>query len=259
MATALITGASSGIGFELAHIHAEKKDNLVLVARSHEKLNELKSSLQSLHGVKVYCIEKDLSVADAAYEIFNQLEKSGIAIDYLINNAGFGEYGFFLESDLKKTEQMIQLNISALTELCHLFSKKMVERKSGKIMNVASTAAFQPGPLMAVYFATKSYVLHFSEALNNELREFGVTVTALCPGPTESKFMEVAKMNESSLIKGRKLPSSRSVAAFGYGAMMKGRPVAIHGFMNGLLANINRFVPRSLTVRITRFLMNKAN
>lgn len=258
MATALITGASSGIGMELARIHAEKKDNLILVARSIENLNALKSSLEKLHGVKILCLEKDLSTADAAHEIFTEVENSKIDVDYLINNAGFGEYGFFHETELKKNEQMIQLNIATLTQLCHLFSKKMIQRKSGKIMNVASTAAFQPGPLMAVYFATKSYVLHFSEALNNELRDIGVTVTALCPGPTESKFMEVAKMNESSLIKGRKLPSSRSVAEFGYKSMMKGKAVAIHGVMNRFLANTSRFLPRAIAVRITRLLMNKA-
>ena len=259
MATALITGASSGIGLELSRIHAEKKDNLILVARNISKLEELKKELENSFGVSVMCIQKDMSEVNAAIDIFENVKLLGIEVDYLINNAGFGDYGFFHEADWKKLEQMLMLNIVSLTQLTKLIGEQMALRRKGKIMNVASVAAFQPGPLMAVYFATKSYVLNFSEAVNNELKGFGVTVTALCPGPTESKFMEVAKMNESALIKGKTLPSSKSVAIFGHNAMMKGKAVAIHGFMNAVLANVNRFVPRSLTVSITRFLMNKAN
>jgi short-subunit dehydrogenase len=153
----------------------------------------------------------------------------------LINNAGFGDFGMFLETDWNKEAQMIQLNITALTQLTKLYLKEMVKRGSGKIMNVASTAAFQSGPTMAVYYATKAYVLSFSEAIDNEVRDKGVTVTALCPGATESGFQAAAAMEESNLVKGRKLPTSKEVAEYGYESMMKGRTVAIDGFMKKII------------------------
>ena len=252
MKTALITGASSGIGYELAKIHAEKGGNLVLVARNKTKLDELKVELEKQFNVSVYTIGKDLSVVDAALEVFNETTEKGIQVDYLINNAGFGEYGMFSETSWEKEHQMINLNITALTQLSKLYLKDMLKRKSGKIMNVASTAAFVPGPTMAVYCATKPYVLSFSEALDNEVREFGVTVTALCPGATESGFMAAASAENSSLFKGKKLPSSKEVAVFGYNSMLKGKPVAIHGFINQALAFFVRLMPRKLVVKVSR-------
>lgn len=256
--TALITGASSGIGLELAKIHASKGDNLVLVARSIAKLEKLKLELEGKHKISVLTIEKDLSMTDAAKEVFEITSKQNIQIDYLINNAGFGDYGVFTESKWEKEEKMINLNIICLTQFCKLYLKEMQKCGSGKIMNVASTASFQPGPNMSVYFATKAFVLHFSEAINKEVKSKGVSVTALCPGATESGFVSAAAMGESSLVKGKKLPTSKEVAKFGYKAMMKGKAVAIHGFKNYLLANLNRFAPRSVVVNIVSMMQRKA-
>jgi short-subunit dehydrogenase len=216
MATALITGASNGIGLELAKIHASKGDDLVLVARNKQKLDELKSELEAAHKVKVCTIGKDLSLPTAAKDVYDETTRQNFSIDYLINNAGFGDFGMFAETDWNKELQMINLNITALTHFTKLYLQDMVKRRSGKIMNVASTAAFQPGPTMAVYFATKAYVLSFSEAVNNEVSDKGITVTALCPGPTESGFQAAAALEESKMVKGKKLPSSKTVAEYGY-------------------------------------------
>ena len=252
MKTALITGASSGIGYELAKIHAAKGGNLVLVARNKAKLDELKVELEKQFNISVYTIGKDLSIVDAALEVYNETSEKGIQIDYLINNAGFGDFGMFAETEWEKELQMINLNITALTHFTKLYLKDMLKRKSGKIMNVASTAAFVPGPTMAVYCATKPYVLSFSEAVDNEVKEFGVTVTALCPGATETGFMKAASAENSNLFKGKKLPSAKEVAIYGYEAMLKGKPVAIHGFVNQALAFFVRLMPRKLVVAVSR-------
>lgn len=253
MATALITGASNGIGLELARIFARQGTDLVLVARSSDKLTALKEEIiQQYPQTSVILLSRDLSLPDAALEVYETLQKDAIIIDYLVNNAGFGEFGFFIHTPWEKEAQMIDLNVKCLTQLTKLFVQDMVRRRSGKIMNVASTAAFQPGPLMSVYFATKAYVLHFSEAVNNEVKGSGVHITALCPGPTASGFVDAASMNESGLIKGRKLPSSKQVAEYGYKAMMKGKAVAIHGKLNYIMANAARFTPRNWVVEIAR-------
>jgi uncharacterized protein len=258
MATALITGASNGIGLELAKVHATKGDNLVLVARNKSKLDELKSELERKHKISVYTIGKDLSASNAAQEVYDETKSKNIQIDYLVNNAGFGDYGMFVETDWNKELQMINLNITTLTQFTKLYLQDMVKRGSGKIMNVASTAAFQSGPTMAVYYATKAYVLSFSEAVDNEVRDKGVTITALCPGATESGFQTAAAMEESRLVKGRKLPTSQEVAEYGHKAMMQGKTVAIHGFINWLMANSVRFTPRAWVVKITRFIQDRA-
>jgi uncharacterized protein len=259
MATALITGASNGIGLELAKVHAAQGDNLVLVARNLGKLNEIKSELEKQYNIKVYNIGKDLSQPNAAQEVYDETSRQHIQVDYLINNAGFGDFGFFYETDWNKELQMINLNITTLTQFTKLYLRDMVQRRSGRIMNVASTAAFQSGPTMAVYYATKAYVLSFSEAIDNEVRDKGVTVTTLCPGATESGFQAAAAMEESALVKGRKLPSSKEVAEYGYKAMMKGKTVAIHGLMNAIMANSVRFLPRAWVVSITRKVQDKAS
>lgn len=258
MKTALITGASNGIGLELAKIHASKGGDLVLVARNKAKLDELKKELESQYKVKIYTIGKDLSAQNAAQEVYEETTKQNIQIEYLINNAGFGDFGMFVETDWNKELQMINLNITTLTQFTKLYLQDMVKRKSGKIMNVASTAAFQSGPTMAVYYATKAYVLSFSEAIDNEVSDKGVTVTTLCPGATESGFQAAAAMEESNLVKGKKLPTSKEVAEYGYASMMKGKTVAIHGFMNWIMANSVRFTPRALVVKITRKIQEKA-
>lgn len=255
--TALITGASNGIGLELAKVHAKNGDNLVLVARNKTRLEEIKSDLEKQYKISVYIIAKDLSVVNSAQHVYDELKQQNISVDYLINNAGFGDFGMFAETAWEKEEQMIALNITTLTAFTKLFIKDMVKHGNGKIMNVASTAAFQSGPTMAVYYATKAYVLSFSEAVDNEVRDKGVSVTTLCPGATESGFQEAAAMQDSKLVKGKKLPTSKEVAEYGYSAMMKGKPVAIHGFMNYLMANSVRFIPRAIVVKVARQMQDK--
>lgn len=251
MATALITGASSGIGLELAIEFAKRKHDLVLVARSENKLKELSDAIKAKYNVAVHVLVKDLSDEKQVDEVHTYTLLQNIGVDYLVNNAGFGDYGFFSQEDWGKINSMLDVNIKALTRLCWLYVREMVLRKKGRIMNVASTAAFQPGPLMAVYFATKSYVLFLSEALANELKGSGVSVTALCPGPTESGFADAAAVKESKAFAG-KLPTSAEVAAYGYKAMMKGKRVAIHGTMNALMAQSYRFFPRNIITDVTR-------
>jgi len=255
--TALITGASNGIGLELAKIHASKGGDLVLVARNKSKLDELKATLEKQYNVSVYTIGKDLSLANAAQEVYNETTQQNIQIDYLINNAGFGVFGMFYETDWSKELEMINVNIVALTHLTKLYLADMVKRRNGKIMNVASTAAFQSGPTMAIYYASKAFVLSFSEAINNEVSNKGITVTTLCPGPTESGFFEAAAMQDSFLVKGMKAATSKSVAEYGYASMMKGKTVAIHGLLNTLMATSVRFTPRPLVVKLTRKIQNK--
>lgn len=255
--TALITGASSGIGLELSKIAASKGIDLVLVARDKPRLDKLKIALEKHCGVSVYVIGKDLSQPNAAQDVYNETKQQNIQIDYLINNAGFGDFGMFYETDLHKELQMINLNIATLTQFTKLYLIDMVKRKNGRIMNLASTAAFQPGPGMAVYYATKAYVLSFSEAIGNEVFDKGITVTALCPGMTQSGFQAAAHLEESKLVKGRKLPTSKEVAMYGFDAMMKGKSVAIHGFVNGLMANAIRFIPRALVVKLARKIQEK--
>ena len=256
--TALITGASSGIGMELAKIHASKGGNLVLVARNKLKLAELKSELVEKYKISVYIIVMDLSVEGSAKKVYEQTTLEKIQIDCLINNAGFGDFGFFSQTDTDKEVGMINLNIIALTLLTKLYLKDMLDRKGGKIMNVASIAAFQPGPKMAVYSATKAYVLSFSQAICNEVRDQGVTVTALCPGATQSGFQKAASMQDSKIFNNGNLPSSQEVAAYGYDAMIKGKSVAISGFLNNFMADAAGFIPRNWVLKLVRKIQDAA-
>ncbi|MDX1991194.1 MAG: SDR family oxidoreductase [bacterium] len=248
--TALITGASGGIGEELARVFAREKFNLVLVARSADKLLKLANELQSKHSVTVKVIAKDLTQPTAPDEVYAEL--AGTQIDVLVNNAGYATYGNFWDIDTRKDIDEIQLNVTTLTHLTKLFLPGMVQRRDGKILNVASTAAFQPGPLMAVYYATKAFVLSLSEALSEELKGTGVTVTALCPGPTQSGFQERAAMTESRLVQGG-LMTSKQVAEAGYKALMRGQVIHITGLRNRLLALTVRFTPRP---NVRRLVMN---
>lgn len=257
MPTALITGASSGLGYEFAKIHAAKGSDLVLVARNIQQLNALRDSIQASNNVRVHIIEKDLSKPSAAQEIFDYTQSHQLQIDILINNAGFGYMDDFLNAPLQKDEDMMYVNMLALTQLTKLYAQQMVHRGKGCIMNVASTAAFQPGPTMAVYCATKAYVLHFSEAIASELDGTGVTVTAFCPGATATAFMSVAEMEDSALVKGRKLPSAEEVARYGYAAMMGGKRVVIYGVKNSLMVFGLRFTPRNLVTKVARMVLKK--
>jgi len=256
--TVLITGASSGIGFEFAKIYASKGFDLILVARNQTKLEELQLDCKTTKN-KVEIIVKDLSQINSANEILDYCNSKNIHVDYLINNAGFGDFGFFSESNWEKQQEMLNLNIITLTKLTHLFLPKMIENKFGKILNVASTAAFQPGPLMSVYFATKAYVLSFTEAISNELEGTGVSVCALCPGPTESGFLDAAALQDSKLFKGKKLATSKEVAQFGYDSLENNKVVAIHGLMNKIMATSVRFSPRGLVRKMVRFIQSKEN
>ncbi len=250
---ALITGASEGIGYELAKCFARERHNLVLVARNEEKLKSVAAEISSAYGVQVSYIVQDLSDADAARQVFEEVQKQGMAIDFLVNNAGTGTYGIFAETDLEREQRMMQLNMLAVTALTKLVLQGMLDRHQGKILNVASTAAFQPGPLMAVYYATKAYVLSFSEALANELKGSGVTASVLCPGPTRSGFQQSAGMESSKLFR-RGVMNASDVAEIAYREFMRGKTTIIPGLRNKILAQSVRLSPRKLVPMIVRLL-----
>lgn len=250
--TALITGASGGIGLELAKVFAREKYNLILVARSGDKLNQLAAEFAKQYDTQTRVIVKDLSTPSAPDEVFGEVHTAAVTVDVLVNNAGFATYGRFAELDLKHELQMMQLNMVTLSHLTRLFLPAMIERQSGKILNVASTAAFQPGPLMAVYCATKAYVLSFTESIAEEVRDSGVTIAALCPGGTESGFQQRAAMQDSKFVQSG-LMKSDQVAEAGYHGLMAGKTIIIPGFTNKAVANLHRFLPRRL---ITRIAMN---
>lgn len=251
--TALVTGASSGIGLDLARELAKNGHDVVLVARTASRLQGVAAELQK-SGVTAQVIAADLSRPSEAEEIVSELKRRNLEIDVLVNNAGYGLTGPFAENDLQRELGMIQVNVVALTHLTKLLLRPMVARRRGRILNVASTAAFQPGPLMAVYYATKAYVLSFSEALADELRNSGVTVTTLCPGPTRTRFAEIAKMTESRLFTMMRPMSSEDVARAGYRGMMSGKRLVIPGAKNKLLVQSLRVSPRrTVTALVRRF------
>ena len=250
--TALVTGGSGGIGFELAKVLGRNGFDLVLVARKRDTLEAAAGQLEGKFDVRAHVFAADLRRTEAPEAIFDFLQNENIPIEMLINNAGFGVGGEFADTKLQRELEMIQVNIAALTHLTKLFLPPMIKRKSGRVLNVASTAAFQPGPLMAVYYATKAYVLSFSEALAEELRNTDVTVTALCPGPTHTDFANTAEMSRSRLFNTFGIADAADVAKYGFDAMMHGKRLAIPGLRNKILAQANRIAPRALTARITR-------
>lgn len=252
--TALVTGGSGGIGFEIAKVLARNGLDLVLVARKRDTLEAAAGQLEGKYGARVHVFAADLRRPDAPQAIFDFLHNENIPIDVLVNNAGFGVGGEFADTKLQRELEMIQVNISALTHLTKLFLPAMIKRKAGRVLNVASTAAFQPGPLMAVYYATKAYVLSFSEALAEELRHSGVTVTALCPGPTRTHFAASAQIAKSRLFTVFGIADAGDVAEFGVAAMMHGRRVAIPGIKNKIMAQVNRISPRTVTARVSRMI-----
>ena len=250
--TALITGASSGLGLEFAELFARDGWRPVLVARSGDKLHALAADLTTRYGVEAVAIPLDLAQAGSAERLFDEVERRQIAVDALVNNAGFATFGLFAETSLGEEREELQLNVVTLTELTKLFLKPMLARNRGRIMNVSSSAAFQPGPFMAVYYATKAYVLSFSEALSAELEGTGVSVTCLCPGPTESGFQDRANMGASGLFKTLRVSKAASVARAGYRAMMRGKRLVIPGRMNQIVAFLPRLSPRGMVLRISR-------
>ncbi len=257
--TALITGASGGLGLELAGLFARDGYNLILVARRIDKLRAAASDLSSKHGILVEVLPCDLSEIGAGQKLVDDLQARGLTVDALVNNAGYADYGKFVEASLEKQLNMVDLNIRTLTELTGLLLPGMVQRGRGKIMNIASTAAFQPGPLMSVYYASKAYVLFFSEAIANELEGSGVSVTAFCPGAFESGFQGRAEMGESKLVKGRKLPTSGEMAQIGYAALIKGQAVSIGGRGNYLQAQSVRFLPRGIVTKVVRSISERGH
>ncbi len=253
---ALITGASSGIGAELARVHAERGGDLVLLARRAERLEALKAELEGAQGITAHVIVKDLADPDAAAQVHDELASRNVAVDYLINNAGFGNGGLFHKQDWTRNEAMIQVNVLALAALTRVFVPDMVSRGDGRILNIASMAGFLPGPLQAVYYASKAFVVSFSEAIGNELSGTGVTVTALCPGPVDTEFIEQANLRKA---KGFARPvSARDVAIAGYDAMLKGKPIIVPGAVNKLIIHLLlRLTPRKIATVISRNMMEK--
>ena len=255
--TALITGASGGIGYELALLFARDGYDCILVARSQDKLKLLAQRLESEDRVRTLVLAKDLSKPSAVDEIFEEVTAASMQVNVLVNNAGFPVFGLFNQTDLQVELEMLQVNVVALTALTKLFLRGMIERRAGRILNLASTAAFLPGPLMAVYYASKAYVLSFSQALSNELRGTGVTVTALSPGPTRTGFQKRGVMEDSRLVQGQ-IADAASVALAGYRGLMAGKTIVIPGFSNKLIPWVVRLSPRGLVTRVVHRMQDRA-
>jgi short-subunit dehydrogenase len=245
---ALITGGSAGIGYELAKLFAADRFNLVLVARNEARLKQVAGEFRGKNGIEVKILARDLSVAGVPAQIFEELRDTPVSV--LVNNAGFGWHGAFVEGNPRHSLDMMHVNMDTLVALTHLFAQPMLARREGRILNVASTAAFQPGPTAAIYFATKAFVYSFSCALAEELADTGVTVTVLCPGSTQTEFHERARMERFS----RKMPmmDARVVAEIGYRGFMRGKRVVIPGVVNKITAALGRGLPERVTSRIVR-------
>ena len=246
---ALVTGASGGIGYELAKLLAEDGKNLIIVARNKNGLEQVKTEIENEYGTRVKVLPKDLANPQAPLEIFSELEKEDISVDVLVNNAGFGLYGMFAETDLQKELEMIQVNIASTTCLTKLFLKKMLANKSGTILNVASSLGFFPVPLFPVYAASKAYVLHLSEALASELEGTGISVTCLCPPPTKTSFWADMKNSKSARMK---MLDATIVAEAGYKAMKKGKVIATPGMMGKSIPIMVRVMPRKALTKMMR-------
>jgi uncharacterized protein len=254
---ALITGPSSGIGLELAKLFAADKKNLILVSRSEKKLLELKSEIENKYKVSVEIIAMDLSEQEAAENLHKTLESRNFVINELVNNAGFGDYTEFYCSDYQKMVQMMNLNMLTLVKLTRLLLPAMIERKDGKILNVASVAGFIPGPFMTIYYASKAFVLSFSEGLSVELKNTGVSITVLCPGPTKTAFEENASLGGSDLFKQMPVANALSVAKYGYSAMQQRRAVAVPGLFNKFSIVFMGLLPRVLVRNITGYIQGR--
>lgn len=241
---ALVTGASGGIGYELAKLFAQDGYNLILVARDQAELDQRAAEFSSQHGVTAIGIAKDLFNPEAAFELYDEVKAKGLTVDVLVNDAGQGQFGLFVEQDIRRLLQIIQLNVSSLTTLTHLFLKDMVARNEGKVLQLASTASELPGPWQAVYHATKAYVLHLNEALVQELKDSAVTVTALQPGATDTDFFNKADMQESKILDS-KLADPAKVAKEGYEALMKGGDKIVSGFKNKVMVTMSNVMPET--------------
>ena len=249
---ALVTGASSGIGLELARILAREGRNLVIAARRLERLEELAANLRNLYAVRVEPLQSDLSQQEGAPELYRSVRELGIVPGILVNNAGIGDLGAFAEMDPERLVSIININCLSLAHLTRLFLPEIIAYGGGRVLNVSSSAAFQPGPYMAAYYASKAFVQSLSEALSEELADRGVTVTALCPGPTRSEFQEGARMDTEKYFAKAGVPTAQEVAEYGYRALMRGKRVAVHGLSSKLLLFVSRFLPRRLVVAAIR-------
>ena len=256
---ALVTGASGGIGAEIARELSARGWNLILTARSEADLEALADELRVRDGIRARVVPVDLADPSGPEELEAATEGVGLTVELLVNNAGFGDFGPFLEAELDRALAMVRVNMAALTELSWRFAAAMAGRGRGRILNVASTAAFQPGPGMAVYYATKAYVLSLSEGLRVELREAGISVTTLCPGPTASGFQEEAGMGNSGILTIVPVPGAREVARFGVKAALKGKGVVIHGWVNRLLVLGVRFTPRWILPHLVHRIQRSRN
>src|SRR5581483_8943021 len=252
MATALITGASTGIGYELTKLFARDHHDVILVARSASKLAQVAEELRRQFGITAMPVPLDLADPSAPQALFEQLQRERVQVDFLVNNAGYGIRGKFATIPLEESVGQIQVNITALTALTRLFLPAMIERRSGRVMNVASTAGFQPGPLMAVYYASKAYVISFSEALANEVHGTGVTVTCLCPGLTDTEFQTRAGTERTTLFRRTRPMDAATVARDGFRALLKGKPLVISGMRNRLLMESLRISPRGVVTAVSR-------
>ncbi len=248
----LITGASGGIGREFARVFAQNGHNLILVARSRDKLDALCSELKMAYGVNAVPFCADLTSYAEIQSLYDWTKQNGRQVDHLVNNAGFGDMGAFLDADWSRQQALLNLNISAVARLTYLFGKDMKERGYGRIINVSSVAAFSAGPYMSMYYASKSFVLSFSEALAEELKGSGVTVTALCPGPTDTGFEKNANMGKSIMFSRLPTATAEQVAKAGYTAAMKGKPIKYHGIVTYSFNLLTRLLPRSVTRRLAK-------
>lgn len=248
---ALITGASAGLGTHFARLFAADGHDVALVARRADRLEALAAEIQKAHSVTAHVMAADLADPDTPQRLYDEVLKQGRQVEFLVNNAGFGSNGPFLDLDLAREAEMLEVNCAALVKLTHLFGRPMRERRSGRILNVASTAGFQPGPHMATYYATKAFVISFSEAVAHELRGSGVTVTSHCPGSTRTEFAATAGVDASLLFRRPQVAKADDVARHAYRAMMKGKVLAIHGLLNLIGMESERLAPRAAVRRIT--------
>jgi short-subunit dehydrogenase len=248
--TILITGASSGIGLELARCFAAEKCRLILVARNAEALAKLAAELREQFQISTVVVTADLANPESPQRIFDEIQQAGMTVDVVVNNAGFGLHGSFAELPLQRQMDMIQVNVAALVALTGLFLPGMLQRRRGGILNVGSVAGFLPGPNMAIYYATKAFVLSFSEALREELRGTGVTVTDLCPGPTETNFSQVARSHRVRKVRAAKM-SAAEVARIGHAEFRQGKCVSVPGAKNKLLVVLTQLLPRRWLAKLS--------
>lgn len=253
----IITGPTAGIGLEMATIYAQRKINLILIARNENKLNELKTKFEKEFGIDVICFANDLSKPDSAKEIFNLIKAKELYVETIINNAGFGDFGKFEESDFIKVKQMLNLNINFLVEFTHLFLNEFKTKNFGNILNVASVAGFFPGPYMSLYYATKAFVLSFTEGLAVELKKTNIKISVLCPGPTKTLFEEKANLENSDLFKLMPVANAKSVALYGVKSLERNNTVAVHGFFNKFTVAFMSLLPRCIVRNILGFIQGR--